>query len=225
LFIDNLYCQNQNINFENSERLKDSIGNIYGLDPILYNGKLYNYYPQKKIIGNQYLTDEKYLRGEIIIREKKFSNLSLNYDIFNQELILKYNNSFNFVNSLIVSKAWLQEFTIGSSRFKLLILNNFPERIYQVIGNDSIQIYYFIKKDLKLDNVSGQSSYEFILQKLLYIYENNRLIPYTNNKSFIHFFDIKNRLMIKKYLRKHKIKVKKASDQVMEQLINYCNDI
>ncbi|NVO09416.1 MAG: hypothetical protein HXX16_05585 [Bacteroidales bacterium] len=221
LSTNNLHCQTNTFPFD----LKDSLKSIYGLDPILYNGKLYKYYSQKNIIGNQYFKNELFVQGEVTIRGNKFNNLSLNLDIFNQELLLKYNAPNGFINTIMVSKAWLEEFSIGKSKFKLCAMNNFPERIYQVIGNDSIQIYYYIKKVLNLNNAPGSSNYAYVTNKSSFIFINKSLHQYNSNRGFIKIFDKIIQPQIKKYLRSNKVKVTYASDNIMEQLINYCNSI
>ncbi len=221
LSVNNLHCQINAFPYD----LKDSLKSIYGLDPILYNGKLYKYYSQKNIIGNQYLNNELFIQGEVTIRGNKFNNLSLNYDIFNQQLLLKYSDLNGSINTILISKAWLEEFSIGNSKFKLCTMNNFPERIYQVIGNDSIQVYYYIKKVLNLNNAPGSSNYAYVINKSFFLFINKSLHQYNSNRGFIKIFDKTIQPQIKKYLRSNKVKVTSASDNIMEQLVNYCNSI
>ncbi len=210
LSVNNLHCQ---INAFPHD-LKDSLRSTYGLDPILYNGKLYKYYTQRNIIGNQYLNNVLFIQGEVTIRGNKFKNLSLNFDIFNQELLLKYSDLKGSENTIMISKAWLEEFSIGKSKFKLCTMNNFPERIYQFIGNDSIQIYYYIKKVLNLNNTPGSSSYAYTTNKSTFIFINKSLNQYNSNRGFIKIFDKTIQPQIKKYLRSNKIKVTSASDDI-----------
>jgi hypothetical protein len=225
LVFNTLSSQNQNNNILLSPGLKDSFNLVYGFDPILYNGKIYKYFPKSNIIGNQFFIDENFLPGEITIRDKKYSNLKLNYDIYNQDLILKFESAEGFINSLIVSKAWLQEFSISGFKFKICKLNDFPERIYQVIGDDSVQIYYYHKKNLELNNVSGLSRYTFKHERTRYLYKNRILYQYSTNKSFVKLFNTRNQPDIRQFMRKNKIKVKKSSDAQINQLISFCNDL
>lgn len=201
---------------------------IYGLDPQLHNGKPYNYFKQSNILGNQFLVDEPFTKGELTIRGIKFTNIYLNYDLYEQEVLLKYHNSNGYASILKISKAWLEEFSIGKSNFKFIALNGFPEKkIYQVIGlhTDSIQIYYFIKKELLFNNEYGKSNYTFTPKRSSYLLINGVLHPYSNNKTFIKSFDKNTQSLLKKYLRNNKINVKKSTDATMEQLINYCNSL
>jgi hypothetical protein len=218
-----LYSQERNNISNTNTQSKDSTNNVYGFDPLLYNGKVYSYYYPKSVKGDQYLSGSEYLKGEATIRGVKYKDLDLNLDVFKQELLLRYLNSNNVHRVIMISKAWLEDFTIGNSRFVLHSFPNTPERFYQVLGNDSIQLYYYWKKELKLDNSPGSSTFNFLVVKEQYVLLNGALQQFTNNRRFVKLFEKEKQIKIKKYIRHNRIKVTKAQDVVMEELINYCN--
>ena len=41
----------------------------------------------------------------------------LNYDIYNQQLILKYKNNIGAANLIIISDAWLESFSFKGHKF------------------------------------------------------------------------------------------------------------
>ena len=134
---------------------KDSIDKVYGMDPTLYNGILYQSKYPETVKGDQYFSSPEYLNGEVLIRGVIFKNIKLNYDVYKQEVLLKYTNLSNGINIISISKAWLESFTIGDDRFTLYGTAEIPKRIYQVFGNDSILLLYFWRKDLIIDNTEG----------------------------------------------------------------------
>jgi hypothetical protein len=218
-----LYSQNHLDTSNLPLRDVENFAGIYGLDQSLYNGILYNSYYPSNVKGDQFFIDKNFLKGEVTIKGIKYNNLELNLDIYKQELLLKYYNSNKVINVIMISKAWLEEFSIGNTRFLYLGLPRIPARIYQVLGNDSIQILYFWKKDLKLDNAN--STLEFSIEKESYVLISKSLKKFHNNRNFVQLFAEENQIKIKQYLQQNKIHVKDAPDQKMEELINFCSKL
>lgn len=123
----------------------------------------------------------------------------------------------------MISKAWLENFSIGNANFEFYSTTENPKRIYQVLGDSSIRLFYYSRKVLQIDNAAGSSNFYFTPIKELYVLMGNSLMKFHNNRSFTHLFTPEKQPIIKRYLRKNKIKVRKAPDNVMEELINFCN--
>lgn len=206
--------------------LKDSLDKVYTLDPFLYNGKKYTYYLPGNTKGSQYLVDGNFLKGNILINGIVYDDLKLNYDIYNQQLLLKYKNLHDAIEIVIVSDAWLENFTMEDKTFEYSNLNNKSRQIYQVIGEDKIRVYYYWEKNVKLDNTSGNPMYKFSKPvKETYLFINSQLKKYRNNRSFISSLDPAKQEYIKKYIQEHKINVKNAPDKIMLDLVTTCNSI
>ncbi len=200
--------------------------NIYGLDPLLYNGRTYSYFLPATTGGSQYLIDNQFENGSVTIRGVTFNNLALNYDIFNQELILKYNTNLAGLRVIIVSDAWLESFSLKNMDFEVITSRDTVKRMYQVIGTGPNRILYFWKKDLELDNVQGSKKYTFTpAKKEMYLYHGANIFKFRNNKIFYSLFGSEKKPFIKDYIRKNKINVKKATDKTMKELISWCNSL
>jgi hypothetical protein len=52
-----------------------------------------------------------------------------------------------------------------------------------------------------------------------------KLKPFNSKRSLIRLFDPGKRPEIKSYIRKHKIRIRKASDQVMGEMITFIGHI
>lgn len=203
--------------------IKESLDKRYGMDPSLYNGILYQSFYPNSVKGNQYLSSPEFVKSEAIIRGIHYKNIDLNYDIYKQELLLRYLNASNSYTIISLSKAWLEGFSIEKKRFVIHSTSEAPNRFYQVLGNSSILLFYFHKKELKVDNSDGVLN--FYPQKLKFVFMDHSLKKFRTNRDFLHLFPRDKQIQIRKYMKQNKIKVLKASDKIMEELIDYCSKL
>jgi hypothetical protein len=208
-----------------SQDVVQVLDRVYGLDQTLCNGKKYTYLPPQGTKRNQYLLSRNYIGGSVTLKGKIYQDLTLNYDIVNQQLLLKYEDEQGAMTIIEVSKAWLDSFSLGTMNFEFLNLEKDP-RFFQVLGKGPLRILYFWRKELKLESTMG--TYKYIFTPALrdsYVLMDGQLKPFGNKRSLIGLFDPGDKPAIKSYLRKNKIKVKRASDQVMADLITFIGKI
>ena len=198
---------------------------VYGLDPLLYNGKKYSYFLPPGTGGNQFIFSPDFFTGDITIKGERFEGITLNYDIYNQQLLLKFADETGAFDIIEISKAWLESFRVGNMDFKYLSLADVP-RFYQVLGNGPVFILYYWQKGLKLDVSYEASNHTFTPpQKTRYVLKDNKLQPFSNKRSLIAVFDPGLKPEIKDYIHRNKIKLNKASDGTMTELINYIGNL
>ncbi len=196
---------------------------IYGPDQELYNGKKYAYAPLPSTGGHQFLFSPEYEIGGLTIKGKSFTSLLLNYDIFTQQLLLRYSGPGGAMNTIEVSTAWLECFSIGTRYFEY---HNFGDglRFYQVLGKGPVRILYY--RDKKLEVNSGSIGYVFSeTKKVSYVYTDGSLKAFKNKRSFIAIFSQNRKKEISSYLRKNRIKVKRATDHQMVELSNFIGNL
>jgi len=199
---------------------------IYGFDPLLYNGRVYHYLPERGTGGNQYLVDQFDANAAITLRGVTYSNQTLNFDVYNQKVVLKYNNATGSTNLIEISGAWFESFDINGRHFEIETDADTNRRIYQVLGSGSDKVMYALKKDKLLYNRPISGSYYFSkVLRTTYVFTGKRMVKYSGNRNFISAFSPQKQELIKEYLHKNKINVKKASDSVMTDLINYCKTL
>lgn len=199
---------------------------VYGFDQLLYNGKVYYYYPLPGTAGTQYLFDTFDSLGSITVRGVTFNNINLNYDIYNQHLILKYKNDIGSQSLIEISYAWLEKASFHGSDFITLTRPNSTKRLYQVIGSGPEKILYYRSKELLVDNMKSTKNHYFTSgRKDMYVMTGGTLLLFKSNRDYIKSFNQSRQPLIKTYLHKNKINVKSASDMIMTDLINYCNRI
>ena len=198
---------------------------VYGLDQILYNGKKYNYYLPIGTKGHQYLVSPVYIAGSLTLKEKCYHDINLNYDIFNQQLLLKYQDENGATKIIEVSKAWIKSFQLGNMKFEYLSMEKKP-RYFQVLGEGEVRILFYWRKSFDLEGSIG--SYYYTFSKPIrdsFVLKNGQLKPFNTNQGFIRIFDPAHRPEIKSYMRKNKVRVKKASDQAMSEMINFIGNL
>jgi hypothetical protein len=199
---------------------------VYGSDPLLINGRYYSFFPPLSTGGSQFFADPQFEVGSATIRGVTYTDLILNYDIYNQQLLLNYKNKTGAANLIIVSDAWLEKFSLKGIDFEMITIQDTLKRIFQVLGTGANRILYYWKKDLKLDSFYGAKNYTFsFARKEMNMLSGNQIFKYWNNKSFYFLFDPEKRIAVKEYIRRRKISVRKAIDQTMTELITYCNSL
>lgn len=199
---------------------------IYGYDPLLYNGRVYAYFPKPGTAGTPYIFQDFDTKGSVTLRGVTYTNLSLNYDLYNQQLILNYKTVLGSPSLIELSLAWLETFEIKDLHFEIVTKSDTSRQIFQVLGSGSYQIRYLLFKALLPDSRTASRNYFFTeTEKERFVLSGNKMTKYKNNRSFIAAFSPTQQDAIRKFIRKNKIKVKKASDFKMTELINYCNTL
>ncbi len=213
------------LNPASAQTSSEGIDTIYGSDPLLFNGRQYIYQIPPGSSGNPFLHGPGFKKGWIVIGDRKYEHLDLNYDIVNQVLLLKYIDQEGYTMVIEVSESWLTNFGIGASDFEFIRGTDKP-LIYQVIGSGDIKVRYLWKKELKLENVMTSASYAFSdSRKTRWLVILGTDHVYKKNRDFVKAFDSAKKAAISKYLKINKIKVKNASDASMRALLDFCNTL
>jgi hypothetical protein len=203
-----------------------STDKTYGLDPLLHNGPFYSYHIPSDTKGTPYFSGPDYVKGSVSLRGIRYDHLDLKYDVLNQLLIFQYQNAEGGAQHIVLSDAWLESFDLGDTHFELFAVQDTLKQIYQVIGSGSRRILYAWSKERTLDNQMGSNHFMFTkLKKKTFLQIDQNITPYKNNKGWTSLFDAGKQSMIKKHLVQQHINVKTASDQVMSELITYCNSL
>ncbi|MBN2520760.1 MAG: hypothetical protein JXB17_09670 [Bacteroidales bacterium] len=196
-----------------------------GIDHNLINGyqyiKLY-----LKANGHAFFDKDEFLPGKIIINNKLYNDVYLKYDILNQNVILLYKNSFGGNNQIVLHNHAINQFELKNKIFVNLLFPEIGNKYFQVISNSTIKCYYLWYKEIRNTSWSIDSYYEYSDQrKKTYLLINGELLRYRGNISFIKLFPKKKQEYIKQYIKTNAIKLKKASDKTVNELIIYCENL
>ncbi len=199
---------------------------IYGLNPILHNGEVYNYFPSAGVKGHQYFYQKNYAEGCISIRGTKYKKVLINYDVLNQEVVLQYTDPQGSNRLLKVSKAWLKEFELSGEHFSLIESPEGEKLIVQTLNQGKIQLHNHWSK--KLIAVISFVEEHYVFEKkrstLLISYKNS-LQEFKSTKDILALLDEEDQQKVKSYLKENKIKARTNSTKQLIELLNYCNQL
>lgn len=196
----------------------------YGSDANLVNGEKY-FYPYGRSDGHPFIFEEA-REAVIRIQEKEFDGQLVRYDIFNQQVILDYQDVYGSITSLVLRNEWVESFRFESHFFKRMVGPEGQEAFFQVLVDGPISCVYSWSKDYLLNLNSGVQSYYFTepLKESFLVIE-QEFFPFRNNRTFLKAFESEKQKTIKQFMRQSKIKVKKSPDWQMRHLIEYCNSL
>lgn len=194
-------------------------------DPVLYNGKIYTYYLPPETKGHQFLTEKAFTIGWLKIRGNVYDGQYLNYDIYNQQLLLKFITPEGVSRQIIVPDAWLEGFGYGDKNFE--VAGYTDKKIFQVVGKIPCRIFYHWTKTLDLSKEYGARNYVFSKpKKEMFLAINDTLMRFPGNRSFVSFFrTAANEVIgdnIRDYLKRNRLNTRKANDKTLEELLTYC---
>lgn len=196
----------------------------YGQDADLVNGEKY-FYLYTRSDGDPFLNSETQL-AMLRVRGKEFAEQQLRYDIFNQQLILEYEDVYGGMNSLVLRDEWVEWFSYMTRTFRKMEGPDGVVGYYQIVHEGTVSCYYRWRKQYLLNLNMGVQNYYFTEpSRNSYLYMNEAFILFRNNGGFVKSFPKKNQKAIKKLLKQSKIKVMKVSDANMRHLLKYCNSL
>lgn len=199
----------------------------YSINDEIINGCVYPL-PNSKINGNPYLNDQ-WTEATIFVNNKKYTNLLIKYDLTIDDVVLKAEIENGIQKLVNLNKFQIDSFIIGNSLF----VNSrifFPEekkhayfeQIYR--GKYSLFKKYekvFIKQ---YNNVTPFGKYSN-LKTNIYLLDNKKLNNVNRRSLFIKCFEKEKQNDIKYFMKKNNIIYRKASQQQLKELMNYCSKL
>ncbi len=221
-------AQDQNINFTKSlNEIIDFTEFVYGTDDILVNGQPYAF-KIKDVKGHPFYCDENWSKETLVVKGKVFNDVELNYDVEADKLILNTKYNENLFIKIELSYEVIDSFNIQGHHFinsKQLIDNTGEAEYFEQIYNGN---FYLLIKHKKILNPAYYDTPPFgrysDMQSVYHIYKDGKMKRLLSKRSFLEYFK-ENKKEIIKFMRKNKIKYKKASREQLQVLMKYCDDL
>jgi hypothetical protein len=194
---------------------------VYGADDRLDFGNIYH--PQNmNTISHPFLISDDWKKGTIFMNGMKYRNANLKYNIEKDEIFYKGENpsviilTKSYIDSLIMNNRLL----INSD--KLGIQNNmgFVELLY------TGRYTSFLKHQIGVTQVSTSNSISLMYMTpkfIVYLKHDDQLININSKKSLFYYF-APNKKDISRFMKKNKIKYKKATQHQLISLLKYCDN-
>jgi len=196
----------------------------YGSDADLVNGEKY-FYPYRQFQGDPFFFSDS-RSAKIAVQDKEFAGQQLRYDVFNQKLILDFQDIYGATSSLVMRNEWVKAFAFENQDF---IRMKGPEGelgFFQLISGGHISCVYTWSKNRLLNLTSGVQSYYFTEpSKESYLVIEGQFYHYRSNRSFLKAFDPEIQKAVKQFIKQAKVKVNMAPDSQIRHLVEYCNSL
>ena len=193
-----------------------------GLNSNLYNGKYYSYFLPSSINGHQFLESKEYSVATVWKNGESFEDLLLNYDVVNQEVILKFKTSLGAEKVIAMSMAELDSFLLSDKLFISKSDIEDDQLIYQKIQYGGYNFYIYFHKELKLQSQINNVSYQISkVNRTIYFANKSSINRINKNRSFLKFVDKESQNAIKKYMKSKKYKIHKMNDAQYLDLLKF----
>jgi len=215
-------AQTQTVYDSTIYRWKNWFDLSYGPDYNLINGIKYIYL-YSNIEGHPFFRENKFSTGSLMIASRKYQDVYLKYEIYNQEIILQYSPFSGGTNQILLKNEDIHEFEIDGKLFRKY---SFPEtrtRFYQVVTSGKIYCLYYWEKEM---NYSTLSAFSFSNQKKVsFLIKNGIPYRFRNVRNFRKLFPEQHKKEIKKFFRKNKTWLRNKTDDEMRYLLEFCNQL
>lgn len=218
-------CKGQWIDESLVAILDKSFHNEYNLDCNLINGKkYYNWYSKAR--GYPYFMKDEFEEGRIVVNGISYNNLSLRYDLINQQIVLLFTYLYGGNNQIILKSENITEFEIYGKLFKRYAFPETDYMFFQVLVEDKITCLYHWEKKLILQLSTLDNPYHYTEQNSKsFLLINDQLIEYKGKKSFTKIFPGELHKDIKRYIKSNDIRLNSSDESAIIRLIRYCSQI
>ena len=193
-------------------------------DQILYNGKAWhNLYSNIK--GDQFLFSKDLLTGSLTINGKSYNNLSISYDIYNDEIITPTTQG----TILKLNKEMVDSFTLlfqyKKYRFKNTLQDSLPDikGYVNVLYSGKSSLYVKYKKEIQL--LAVDDKYDLFFQTYHVYFLKDGIVHQLTNKSGLLKILSQDKILIKDFIKKNKIKISKKNPESFIPVIRYYDGI
>ncbi|OQX97289.1 MAG: hypothetical protein B6I20_12960 [Bacteroidetes bacterium 4572_117] len=204
------------------ETVVDYTEKTLGLDDLLVNGEKYQP-PNIKVNKSPNFEWGELKGSKLFIKGELYSNIKLIYDISLDQLVLDNGRG----KYIVLNSSYVDSFYLGYNHFIKLDnqKNEFGKFGYfeKINSKGDLLLKKYNKKIIKIYDSQNPDG-RFSSQKYTYyIYNNNKLTEVDSKKAFLRYYGNK-RKEIWNFLKKNKIKYRKASNNELVKLMDFCFD-
>ncbi len=194
------------------------------VNQILFNGRVWTnqYYMVEK---DQFLFSKDFLPGTLTITGKTFTNVSIKYDLFKDQLI----TPFPPVGMLQLNKEMIDSFSVLFQN-KLYHFIRIPEDSLNALSGYLNVLYkgksaLYVKYNKKIDRPTREGENDKFYQiSHIYFEKNNNHVLITSKRDLYRIF-YREKAQIKVFIKKNKIRVSKNDPESFIPVIRYYDTI
>ena len=204
--------------------LKENFDHLNGPDYNLLNGRQYDLLNSGK--SHPFFKTDRYRPGSLLLNGETYDSITINYDIFDQQLTLQYPGNSGQDLKVVLNREMIDHFQIDGLTFRLMSFPETGSSFFQVLSSGDMSCFLLWKKTLSRSTLSGNTSYKYSKQsREVYLQREDRLYVVRSRSSFTSIYDEAYRKEIKEFLRREKIRFRNASDEKLGELMNFCIEL
>lgn len=217
----------RNNTVEKVENLKKQADSVYGTSHELVNGEIY-YQSNLYAKGNPFFLSNDWLEGSVLINGTEYKNVFLKYNIETDQLILRPTLKNGMSTAIVLNSSFVESFLLadnlfinsepfGSKELKSVFVNQIYNGSFSFLASYKV---IFIS-DYKEKTPYGKYS---DMAKSYFIYDKGELIKIASKKALFGYFETYKK-DIKKFMKKEKIRYKKANPSQWKGLMKFIDDL
>jgi hypothetical protein len=196
----------------------------YGSDYNLLNGRQYILLYSSN--SHPFLDSDHIRPGNLLLNGVRYVDLPINYDLYQQQVILQYISHAGEARYLILNRELLDEFTLEGKIFRKISLSGIEQKYAQVIGAGELSFYILWKKSMNYVASMNATPYHYTKQtRQIFLGNSEAFHPIGSRSSFLQLFEEDESDAIRQFLRQERIHFKRASDDQLKRLLEYCTSL
>ena len=204
--------------------LKENFDHLNGPDYNLLNGRQYDLLNSGK--SHPYFNTDRYRPGSLLLNGEAYDSVTINYDIFDQQLTLQYPGNSGQDLKVVLNREMIDHFQIDGLTFRLMSFPETGSSFFQFVSSGDISCFLRWEKRLNRSTYSGNTSYKYSKQsREIYLQREGQLYVVRSRSSFTGIFEEAYQKEIKGFLRREKIRFRNASDEKLGDLMNFCIEL
>lgn len=222
-----LFCFPSSLVAQTAEQVREiraTFDRSYGSDYNLLNGRQYYLYYSSN--SHPFLYSDQSRPGDLILGGISYQGVPLNYDLYQQEVILQYISHSGESRHVILNSEMVEEFVLVNKVFRKVALEGRDPGYAQVIGSGGLRFYVFFSKKMNEIPSMNTTPYHYTrLARHIFLERKGSATPVSSRGSFLQQFEPGIRQDIKQYMRQQHIRLRKASDAVLTGLLQFCSQM
>lgn len=187
---------------------------------VLYNGRVWRVL-YKNVKGFEFLFTKEFMQGTVTIDGRTYHNLSLKYDIYNDEILTTTDHSI----ILQLNKAMVQKFTLNFENKVFNFQNIKADSANNISGYVNVlhegKTMFFIKNKKDILLLADDNKYDIFSEtSKTYLMKDGKIHPLNNRKDLLTILADK-QFEIKTYIKKNKIQVSKKAPESFVPVLKY----
>jgi hypothetical protein len=188
---------------------------------LLYNGRIWkNVY--FNVEGDQFIFSKTFMPGSVVIRGNRFPDISIMYDIYNDEILIPFNKG----GVIQLNKQMVDSFTFHFQNkeyhFTKMQIDSL-DRYVQIIYKGKTALY--IRYSKKIEKLAEQGKYDMFYQRnqVLFV-KDNKVYPVAGKRDLLNILH-EDKEAVNGFIKKNRIRISKTDPESLVPVIRYLDTL